>query len=259
MITKLRRPTMSWPWLLLLALALSLSETGGAQAAPPLSDKAAAIVAQVSGRLSQELSHTGLQLGSPIFIRIFKVERCLEVWVQGDHAYHYFRSYPICDYSGYPGPKLHEGDWQSPEGFYSVTSEQMNPWSDYHLSFSIGYPNLYDQARQRSGSAIMVHGGCSSMGCFAMSDYRMEEIYTLTHAALTKGQQAVSLHIFPFKLTRHNIQKYKASPWLPFWQVLKKGYDAFERTHQVPNIAIIDGQYVVASGMNLAASQGSTK
>lgn len=120
-----------------------------------------------------------------------------------------FRSYPICSYSGYPGPKLSEGDWQSPEGFYRVTSEQMNPWSDNHLAFDIGYPNEYDRAWDRTGGSIMVHGGCTSMGCFAMSDYRIEEIYTLAHAALAHGQRAFSVHIFPFRLTSANLNGYQ--------------------------------------------------
>ncbi len=91
----------------------------------------------------------------------------------------------------------------------------------------------------------MVHGNCSSKGCFAMNDYRMEEIYTLAHAALSNGQETFAVHVFPFPLTRQNLDKYRHSPWIAFWKNLQEGYDAFERTHQVPVIRTERGKYVI--------------
>lgn len=226
---------------------------------PPVSDRAAGVLAKINPRLADELQAKGLTLGSPVFMRIFKLERTLELWVEKSGSYELFRSYPICSYSGYPGPKLMEGDWQSPEGFYRVTSEQMNPWSDNHLAFNIGYPNEYDKAQGRTGGSIMVHGGCTSMGCFAMSDYRIEEIYALAHAALTNGQEAFSLHIFPFRLTSANLNDYQNSPWFSFWQSLKKGYDAFERYRVVPRVMIVDGKYVAKRGMEVASARSSRR
>lgn len=218
----------------------------------PVTDKAAAIISRVSPRLQQELAKKGLSLGSPIFIRIFKLPGTLEVWLKKNDRYRLFRSYPICCYSGYPGPKLHEGDWQSPEGFYAVTARQMNPLSSYHLSFNIGYPNEYDKSLGRTGSDIMVHGDCSSRGCFAMNNYRIEEIYTLAYAALSHGQNEFAVHIFPFPLTAANMHKFRDSPWIDFWNNLRKGYNAFARTHQVPLITCGNGRYVVTKSIKLA-------
>ncbi|NOQ45812.1 MAG: L,D-transpeptidase family protein, partial [Desulfobulbaceae bacterium] len=171
---------------------------------PPVSEKAVTIKEETKPRVQRELATKGFQLGRPIFIRIFKLSGDLEIWIQKDGKYQLFKSYPICSYSGYPGPKTGEGDWQSPEGFYSVSSSRMNPNSSYHLSFNIGYPNEFDKARNRTGSCIMVHGDCSSRGCFAMGDHRMEEIYLLAYSALARGQEEFGVHVFPFKLNAKN-------------------------------------------------------
>ncbi|GBE52986.1 hypothetical protein BMS3Bbin14_01468 [bacterium BMS3Bbin14] len=218
----------------------------------PVTDKVAAIISRVSPRLKKELAKKGLSLGSPIFIRIFKLPGELEVWLKKDDRYRLFKSYPICSYSGYPGPKLQEGDWQSPEGFYTVTARQMNPLSNYHLAFNIGYPNEYDTSLGRTGSDIMVHGDCSSRGCFAMNNYRIEEIYTLAYAALSHGQNEFDVHIFPFPLTAANMHKFRDSPWLGFWNNLREGYNAFAQTHRVPLITCSNGRYVVTENIKQA-------
>ncbi len=219
---------------------------------PLVTEKVVSVLARVAPILEKELSVKGFKLGAPVFIRIFKVPGELEVWMDKNGHYELFKSYSICDFSGYPGPKLHEGDWQSPEGFYSVAPDQMNPRSNYHLSFNIGYPNEYDRLLHRSGGDIMVHGNCSSMGCFAMSDYRMEEIYTLTHSALTNGQKAFSVHVFPFRLTDENIKKFRYSPWITFWKNLKEGFDVFELTGQVPDIRVVNRRYIVSGPARIA-------
>ena len=141
---------------------------------PPVTDKFETILANVTPRIKKELADKGFRLGAPVFIRIYKLPAELELWMDKNGRYELFRSYSICDFSGYLGPKLQEGDWQSPEGFYSVSAAQMNPRSKYHLSFNIGYPNEYDKLHNRTGSNIMVHGNCSSMGCYAMNDYHVE-------------------------------------------------------------------------------------
>lgn len=233
---------------------LVLAETAAAQNlnTPPLTEKVVTIMQRVTPVLGQELSARGFKLGSPVFVRIFKLTGTLEIWVKKNSRFELFRSYPICDLSGYPGPKLYEGDWQSPEGFYSVTADQMHPKSDYHLAFNIGYPNEFDSTLNRSGGDIMVHGDCSSMGCFAMNDQRMEEIYVLAHSALTNGQNAFSVHIFPFQMTTANMKKFQHSPWLSFWQNLKEGFDAFEQTGQVPEIIVSKGRYLINTPQKLA-------
>jgi murein L,D-transpeptidase YafK len=121
----------------------------------------------------------------------------------------------------------------------------MNPWSNYHLSFNLGFPNEYDRSHNRTGNGLMVHGRCDSMGCFAMTDNRMEEIYTLTHATLAGGQEAFSVHVFPFRMDSGNMEKFKRSPWFGFWRNLKEGYDFFEGRKQVPKIFVHDGRYVI--------------
>ena len=198
----------------------------------------------VSSRLRQELGNKGLQLGSPIFIRIFKQTAELELWVQRETKYTLFKTYRICDFSGFLGPKLREGDKQSPEGFYSVGIKQLNPWSNYHLSFNLGYPNEYDVVHKRNGSALMVHGRCSSAGCFAMTDPRMNEIYTIAACALKSGQGQFPVHIFPFRMTWENLALYRQSKWLFFWENLKEGYDYFLDHNVPPQVSVTDKRYV---------------
>ena len=199
---------------------------------------------KVAPRLQIEMDENDLKLGNNIFIRIFKNTAILELWMKKDTQYILFKAYSICDFSGYLGPKLREGDQQSPEGFYSVGINQLNPWSNYHLSFNIGFPNEYDLVHKRSGSALMVHGSCSSAGCFAMMDHQMNEIYTIAASALQSGQQYFSVHIFPFKMTWKNLALHRQSEWLNFWENLKEGYDFFLDHGIPPRIEVDNERYV---------------
>jgi murein L,D-transpeptidase YafK len=241
--------------LLALVFCLPAAEEALCQGDPG-EEKIEKILASVTPGLEQQLAARDLGFGDPVFIRIFKLQRRLEVWLRDGGRYRLFKSYPICSYSGYLGPKLREGDWQSPEGFYRVTPAQMNPRSSYHLSFDIGYPNEYDAMLDRDGGNIMVHGGCSSSGCFAMSNHRMEEIYALAHAAFAKGQTAIAVHIFPFPLTERNLQRFRFSPWIDFWKNLQPGYATFERHRMVPAVTSEKGRYLVAKPGRLAMSPG---
>lgn len=184
--------------------------------------------------------------GAPMFIRIFKQEGTLEVWREGDEhgKYALYKSYPICRYSPVPGPKIREGDLQSPEGFYDVTYDWLKPESKYHLAMNIGYPNEYDQQWGRTGNKLMIHGGCASEGCFAMTDPGIEEIYTLAEASLLAGNEEVPVHIFPFRMTPENMRLAANSPWMPFWENLKEGYDMFERDRMPPQVAVMNTRYV---------------
>jgi len=219
---------------------------------PPLSDRAISVFTSIRPAIDKELRSRGFQPGSPIFIRIFKLEKNLELWIKKNNRFEKFKNYTICYYSGYLGPKLREGDRQSPEGFYSVASKDMNPWSENHLSFNIGYPNDYDRHLKRTGSAIMIHGGCRSVGCFAMTDYRIDEIYYLAHMALKNGQESFGVHIFPFAMTRRNLNRYTNSRWISFWRNLKKGYDHFERYNRLPVIRSAQGKYIISGGVDVA-------
>lgn len=206
-----------------------------------------AITRTMSLQLEKTLSVNNLRLGAPIFVRIFKQSSELELWVESDdRQFHLFRSYKICDFSGGLGPKLHEGDGKSPEGFYYINPSQMNPFSSFNLSFNLGYPNVYDRKHKRDGSYLMVHGGCLSAGCYAMTDPVIEEIYTLAEAALIGGQPFFRVHIFPFRMTDANLSTYGEQPWVEFWKNLKEGYDFFELRRRPPNVTVQDGSYAFA-------------
>lgn len=195
--------------------------------------------------LIDEYSKKGLTYGNPIFIRIFKENKTLEIWVQKGEHFKLFKEYEICTYGkGGLGPKLKEGDRMAPEGFYFVKPNQLNPWSDFHLAFNIGYPNKYDRTHKHTGSAIMVHGNCVSVGCFAMTDDVIDEIYTIISKSFEDGQPYFRIHIFPFMMTDENIVQYKDSENYEFWNNLKVGYDYFEENKQPPNVEVIDKVYV---------------
>lgn len=194
--------------------------------------------------LVADLHRAGFELGNPAFIRIFKQEKRLEVWMQGAASkFELFRSYDICNYSGRLGPKLREGDHQAPEGFYRVGLKQLNPNSRHHLSFNLGFPNAYDQSLDRTGSALMVHGGCSSVGCYAMGDPHVDQIYAIVEAALLGGQEAVDIQALPFALTDAAMAQLKPQPWLDFWKNLKQGFDLFEADRVPPKVGSCNGDY----------------
>jgi murein L,D-transpeptidase YafK len=199
---------------------------------------------RVTPALTKDLRRLDRKIGDPLFIRIFKAEAKLEVWLGGGAKYSLFRTYPICTYSGELGPKLATGDNQAPEGFYTVGASQLNPNSSYHLSFNLGYPNSFDRANGRTGDFLMVHGDCVSIGCYAMGDAAIEEIYTLLSAALSNGQTKVPVHVFPFDFAKTD-QKWSDSKWAPFWRDLRLGYRAFVKTKQPPLVSVSEKRYVI--------------
>ena len=223
---------------------ISAGSTSPKADAPASSNRAQLAATRVRPALDQELSRLGLRFGSPVFMRIFKQEQLLELWVEGDSGkFILFRSYPICAFSGEPGPKLRQGDKQAPEGFYRVGASQFNPNSQFHLAFDLGYPNVYDLAHGRTGNFLMVHGDCVSVGCYAMGDAGIEEIYTLAAAALENAQQAFEVHAFPFRMDAERIDAERNSPWFDFWMELKPAFDIFEQTHVPPAIGVRDRHY----------------
>lgn len=196
--------------------------------------------------LLADLKSAGFLIGDPVFIQIFKEESRLDVYLQsaGSEEYELFRSYHICTYSGALGPKLKEGDHQAPEGFYAVGAHQLNPTSRHHLSFNIGFPNAYDTSLGRTGTFLMVHGGCSSIGCYAMTDEKVDEIYAMVAASLGAGQSEVGVHIFPFEPTAERLAASAGDEWLSFWENLKVGHDLFAASGRPPRVGVCDGQYV---------------
>ena len=202
------------------------------------------------GKLDERLSAKGLGKGRAIYIRIFKAESELELWMQnGSGSFTRFATYPICHWTGSIGPKLKEGDKQSPEGFYSIGARQTRLVGRWRRAFNLGFPNRHDQLLNRTGSYILIHGGCSSTGCFAMTDPVQDEIYGLARAALAGGQQRFQVHIFPFRMTAANLARHTAHEWAHTWADLKPAYDSFERTHIPPRVVLCGVRYKVADGL----------
>ncbi len=212
---------------------------------PAGTPRARAAAANVRPGLERDLSALGLKLGDPVFIRAFKEEKQLELFVrnQATGKFDLFRTYLIAGTSGTLGPKLREGDGQVPEGFYHVPPAAMKPDSQYHLAFNIGYPNIYDQFHQRTGSSIMIHGNQISIGCLAMTDEKIEEIYTLCAAAHEGGQAFFRVHLFPLRMTDEKLAIVANNPNQNFWQNLKEGYDCFEKERIPPDVSVLDGRY----------------
>ncbi len=215
------------------------------------------------GPLVADLEEKGLKLAERIYIRVFKLSNIenltrkrfkrernygiLEVWIKDRGHYRLFKSYPVIKRSGELGPKFKEGDRQVPEGFYTIAFDRLNFKSRFHLAMNIGYPNAFDRAHHRTGSYIMVHGSNRSIGCLAMGDSQIEEIFTLSEKALKKGKRVIPIHIFPFRLTKENLDLAREfyPEHMAFWQMLKPAYDKFERQHRVAKITIKNGKYIV--------------
>ncbi len=207
------------------------------------------------GDLDSRLADKGFERGRPVLLRIFKSEAELEVFMERDGAFQHFATYPICHWSGSLGPKLEEGDKQSPEGFYTVTKRQIHRSGKWPRSLNLGFPNVLDRSLKRTGSYILVHGGCTSVGCYAMTNPVMEEIFEIVHAALDKGQGHVPVHVFPFHMTKKNLAKHANSEWHTFWSDLAAGYESFNRTRRAPKIAVCQGRYRIDDAA--AANAGS--
>ncbi|MBR1217127.1 hypothetical protein JQ557_03935 [Bradyrhizobium sp. U87765 SZCCT0131] len=196
-------------------------------------------------KLVTEMDQKNMDKASPMLVRLFKQEAELEVWKQDRNGrFALLKTYPICRWSGDLGPKIREGDRQAPEGFYTITPAQMNPQSAYYLSFNMGYPNAFDKALGRTGSQLMVHGDCSSRGCYAMTDEQISEIYSLGRESFFGGQRAFQVQAYPFRMTPANLAKHRNNPNMPFWKMLKEGNDHFEVSRQEPKVDVCDRRYV---------------
>jgi murein L,D-transpeptidase YafK len=225
-----------------VALALSAcqdqSSLGGNRHLAPIPPATTALMAS-----------KGVSQRDPILMRAYKKESELEVWKRGqDGRYALLKTYPICRWSGQLGPKVREGDRQAPEGFYTVTPAQMNPNSSFYLSFDTGYPNAFDRAHGRSGSHLMVHGTCSSRGCFAMTDEVIAEVYAIAREAFAGGQRGFQFQSYPFRMTAENLAKHRSDPNMPFWQNLKEGSDHFEVFKEEPRVAVANMRYHFGPG-----------
>ncbi|MDX8467309.1 murein L,D-transpeptidase family protein [Mesorhizobium sp. VK23B] len=206
-------------------------------------------------KILADMKAKGMVRTSSVMARIFKEEGKLEIWkAKTNGRYDLVASYDICKWSGKLGPKYTEGDRQAPEGFYTVRPSQMNPRSNYHLSFNIGFPNAYDRANGRTGANLMVHGACSSSGCYSMTDAQIEQIYAFGRDAFQGGQTEFQIQAFPFRMTAANMARYRNDPNYEFWKMLKVGYDNFEITKVPPKVDVCEKRYV----FNQMAPEGTT-
>jgi murein L,D-transpeptidase YafK len=227
------------------SLILALAACNGAQLASGGSTRHLAPIPPATMAL---MSTKGVSKNDPILVRIYKKESELELYKRGrDGRYALLKTYPICRWSGQLGPKQREGDRQAPEGFYTVGPAQMNPNSSLYLSFDLGYPNAYDRSHGRSGSHLMVHGSCSSRGCFAMTDEAISEVYALAREAFAGGQRGFQVQSLPFRMTAENLAKYRADPNIAFWRNLKEGTDLFDVASVEPRVGVSGRRYAFAA------------
>jgi len=198
----------------------------------------------IPARLVSEMREKSMTPASPIVVRIFKQESELEVWKRTSSGrYALLKTYPICRWSGQLGPKTKNGDRQAPEGFYHVNARMLNPNSQYYLSFDLGYPNRLESALGYSGSALMVHGACSSSGCYAITDDYVAELYAVAREAFRGGQNIFQVQAYPFRMTPQNMARNRDNPNFDFWMNLKEGYDAFEVTRTPPAVSYCGRRY----------------
>jgi murein L,D-transpeptidase YafK len=199
----------------------------------------------LSERMLADIENRNMTKESPILVRIFKDESELEIWKEDKTGrFALLRTYPICRWSGELGPKIKHGDRQAPEGFYTITPGQMNPNSNYYLAINTGFPNAYDRANDRSGDFLMIHGDCSSAGCYAMTDEQIAEIYALARESFFGGQKSFQIQAYPFRMTPLNMARHRNSPHMAFWKMIKQGYDHFEVTRLEPKVDVCDKHYV---------------
>lgn len=227
------------------AVALVGATLSGCVAADMALDDLPKAAPQIPAKMLAEMSKKGMKAESPVLVRIFKQESELEVWkLDGSGRYALLKTYPMCRWSGKLGPKTKNGDRQAPEGFYHVSAGMLNPKSQYYVSFNLGYPNRLESALGYTGESLMVHGACSSSGCYALTDQGVGEIYSVVSKALASGQDRFQVQAFPFRMTAENMALHKEDQNLPFWKTLKEGYDAFELTRQQPRVSVCERRYV---------------
>lgn len=202
--------------------------------------------------LQAELKEKGFDASHfELFIRALKHEKAMEIWLRSKGAAEYklFKTYDICYYSGELGPKRKQGDGQVPEGFYSIAV--FNPYSSYHLSLGISYPNSSDRIIGKSnlGGDIMIHGNCVSIGCMPITDNFIKEVYILAVEAKNGGQNTIPVHVFPARMNENGMaylnKEYASNKaLLDFWKNLKRGYDAFEKNKVIPKVGVDkEGKY----------------
>ena len=187
-----------------------------------------------------------MQRNSPIMARIFKEEGKLEIWKQKTNGrYDLIATYDICKWSGKLGPEIHRG---RPPGagrlLYGAPGADEPELEATIWPSTSAIPNAYDRANGRTGANLMVHGACSSSGCYSMTDAQIEQIYAFARDAFQGGQTEFQIQAFPFRMTAANMARYRNDPNYAFWKMLKEGYDHFEITKVPPKVDVCEKRYV---------------
>jgi murein L,D-transpeptidase YafK len=230
--------------ILILFAALSMSGCAGYKSIDSTDSRRG--LAPQSTALISESRAIGADADSPVLIRIFKESKELELWRKARNGkYALVHTYPICAYSGTLGPKVAQGDYQAPEGFYSITPGQMNYNSIRYLAANTGYPNQFDKAHSRTGSSVMIHGGCDSAGCYAIQDAPMQDLFAAMRDAFKGGQRSIQLQIYPYRMSTVNMLMHSVPKHKDFWSQLKIGYDKFESMHRELNVKVVNKRYVI--------------
>jgi murein L,D-transpeptidase YafK len=203
-------------------------------------------VAAREAELAEEFAVKGLKLGSPVFIRVYKQTSEMELWVRQGPRYVHFKTFGICRWSGVLGPKFYEGDRQSPEGLYRVTASDLIVNQRWDRAMNINYPNAFDDLNGRGGSGILIHGGCGSIGCFAVQNENVEDVYGAVRAALKGGQAYVPVLALPFRFSQLAPDKEDTLQMSEFWADLRRADLLFERDKLPPAAWICDGRYYFA-------------
>jgi murein L,D-transpeptidase YafK len=234
--------------ILLLTMTLPVSAQSGFKAEQLTFERVKTAYEQKWINLQNDLNTAGITSTFKLYIAAYKSEGKLELWIQteGQKKYKLFRAYDFCAHSGQLGPKIKEGDLQTPEGFYNIIA--FNPKSNFYLSLGINYPNPVDQLRSgkaKPGGDIYIHGNCVTVGCIPLTDDKIKEVYILAVEARNTGQEQIPVHIFPFKMTGENINNYLAG--FPqeeeLWTNLQSGYNYFEK-YRIPPVATLwKGKY----------------
>ena len=215
-------------------------------------DRVATARDSIGEKLEKAVRDFGAKPGSEIFLRAFKQEKRLEIWMKKDSVFWLFRSYPICYVPGKLGPKRKEGDLQVPEGVYFI--DRFNPKSNFHLSMRVNYPNesdLFFSDKKHPGGEIYIHGDCVSVGCIPIEDANIEEVYLLALDAMTGEQAQIPVHIFPCRLDDVNLQNLLDDNFFNaenrrFWENLQPVYEFFEKNRVVPKVKVNEqGRYEV--------------
>ena len=234
------------------AILIGLFALSGCQGS--IDDLSPKATRELPASIVQKMKAKGMKKNAPVYFRLFKDEHVVEVWKQKDNGkFDMVQNYNICAWSGTLGAKYKQGDRQAPEGYYPIRPAQMNPASKYFLSINTGFPNAFDRANGRTGSDLMIHGACSSSGCYSMTDESVAQIFAFARDAFAGGQQEIILEALPFRMTPEKMAIFSAHKDFKFWSMLREGYDSFELTKMPPKVDFCEKKYV----FNRVAESGS--